>query len=70
MRLLRQVKYLNNVVEQVHRFIKKGVKAKLWFGSFYTANKTLAGYEIMHMIHKGQIKTILKNNSLAQIPVY
>ena len=63
---LRQVKYLNNIVEQDHRFIKKRVKAKLWFGSFYTADKTIAGYEIMHMIHKGQIHNVPKANPFAQ----
>ena len=63
---LRQVKYLNNIVEQDHRFIKKRVKAKLWFGSFYTASRTIAGYEIMHMIHKGKIHNVPKANPVAQ----
>ncbi len=63
---LRQVKYLNKIVEQDHRFIKKRVKAKLWFGSFYSARKTIAGCEIMHMIHKGQIHNVSKANLLAQ----
>jgi IS6 family transposase len=63
---LRQVKYLNNVVEQDHRFIKKRVKSKLWFGSFHSARRTIAGYEIMHMIYKGQIKSVPKNNPLTQ----
>jgi IS6 family transposase len=53
-------------VEQDHRFIKKRVKSKLWFGSFYSARRSIAGYEIMHMIHKGQIKSVPKNNPLAQ----
>jgi IS6 family transposase len=63
---LRQVKYLNNIVEQDHRFIKKRVKAKLWFGSFYSAARTIVGYEIMHMIHKGQILNVPRENPIAQ----
>jgi IS6 family transposase len=63
---LRQVKYLNNIVEQDHRFIKKRIKAKLWFGSFCSARKTIARYEIMHMIHKGQVHKVPKDNLMAQ----
>lgn len=51
---LRQKKYLNNMVEQDHRFIKKRVRLMLGFQSFQTATKTLAGIETMHMIKKGQ----------------
>ena len=51
---LRQKKYLNNMVEQDHRFIKKRVRLMLGFKSFKTATKTLAGIEAMHMIKKGQ----------------
>jgi IS6 family transposase len=58
----RQKKYLNNIIEQDHRFIKKLVKAGLWFKSPPSAWKTLQGYETMHMIRKGQISKILKNN--------
>ncbi|PHC36989.1 IS6 family transposase [Bacillus pseudomycoides] len=49
----RQMKYLNNIVEQDHRFIKKRVRYILGFQSFHTATKTLAGIEAMHMIRKG-----------------
>ncbi|MET3295137.1 UNVERIFIED_ORG: IS6 family transposase [Bacillus proteolyticus] len=51
---LRQIKYLNNMVEQDHRFIKKRVRYMLRFQSFQTASTTLAGIEAMHMIKKGQ----------------
>ncbi|AIK35531.1 integrase core domain protein (plasmid) [Bacillus pseudomycoides] len=51
---LRQIKYLNNMGEQDHRFIKKRVRYMLGFQSFQTAGKTLAGIEVMHMIRKGQ----------------
>ncbi|WP_042891507.1 IS6 family transposase [Bacillus cereus] len=51
---LRQIKYLNNMVEQDHRFIKKRVRYMLGFQSFQTASTTIAGIEAMHMIKKGQ----------------
>ncbi|HEU0021494.1 MAG TPA: IS6 family transposase [Dehalococcoidia bacterium] len=53
---LRPVKYLNNVIEQDHRFIKRRVRPGLGFFSFPTAWRTLQGYETMHMIRKGQIE--------------
>ncbi|MED0988234.1 IS6 family transposase [Bacillus paramycoides] len=52
---LRQVRYLNNIVEQDHRFIKKRVRSMLGFKSFSTATSILAGVEAMHMIKKEQI---------------
>ena len=52
---VRQVKYLNNLVEQDHRAIKKITKPMLNFKSFRTARSTLAGIELMHMIRKGQL---------------
>ena len=51
---LRQNKYLNNLVEQDHRFIKRLVNPGMGFGSFNTARRTLRGYEAMNMIRKGQ----------------
>ena len=50
---LRQVKYLNNVVEQDHRAIKRLTRPMLGFESFWSAAITLAGIELMHMIRKG-----------------
>ncbi len=64
---LRQVKYLNNIVEQDHRFIKRLVKPGLGFQSFHTAWRTLRGYEIMHMIRKGQINGVAKGDIKNQI---
>jgi IS6 family transposase len=52
---LRPVKYLNNMIEQDHRFIKRLVKAGLGFCSFQTAWRTLRGYETMQIIRKGQV---------------
>ncbi|AQX56565.1 IS6 family transposase [Priestia flexa] len=51
---IRQVKYLNNIVEQDHRFIKKRIRPMLGLKSFRTAKRIIAGIEAMHMIKKGQ----------------
>ena len=55
---LRQIKYLNNIVEQDHRSIKWIVRPMLGFQSFSTATKTIKGIEIMHMIKKGRVDTL------------
>ena len=51
---VRQVKYLNNIVEQDHRSIKRIIKPMLGFKTFDTAKATLAGIELHHMLRKGQ----------------
>ena len=51
---IRQVKYLNNLIEQDHRGIKRIVKPMLGFKCFICAAATLAGIELYHMIRKGQ----------------
>ena len=51
---VRQVKYLNNIVEQDHRAIKRVTSPMLNFKSFRAAGSVLAGIELMHMIRKGQ----------------
>ena len=53
--IVRQVKYLNNIVEQDHRFVKRLTKPMLNFKSFRAAKNVLAGIELMHMIRKGQL---------------
>jgi IS6 family transposase len=63
---LRQCKYLNNVIEQDHRFIKRRVNPGLGFGTFSTAQQTIQGYEVMHMLRKGQLEGIAKGDILAQ----
>jgi len=63
----RQVRYLNNLVEQDHRFIKRRVKPGLGFGSFNTARRTLKRYEAMNMIRKGQIKDTDRGDVMGQI---
>ena len=52
--LVRQVKYLNNIVEQDHRAIKRVTRPMLNFKSFRSAGSVIAGIELMHMIRKGQ----------------
>ena len=64
---LRQVKYLNNLIEQDHRFIKRRTRPGLGFFSFDTARRTLAGYETMNMICKGPMKGAAKGTILAQV---
>lgn len=63
---LRRVKYLNNIIEQDHRFIKKKVRASQCFKSFHTAERTLEGIEAMHMIRKGQVKRLGGNDVMGQ----
>jgi transposase-like protein len=48
------VQYLNNILEQDHRAIKRRVRASRHFRSFWGAWRTIAGYEAIHMICKGQ----------------
>lgn len=62
----RQVKYLNNLIEQDHRFIKRLTKPGMGFFSFDTAWKTLQGYEAMHMIRKGQVQGVNKGEITSQ----
>jgi putative transposase len=52
---LRQSKYLNNLVEQDHRAIKRRTQPMLGFKQFHSATKLIAGIETMHMIKKGQL---------------
>jgi putative transposase len=50
----RPLKYLNNIVEQDHRAVKRITRPMLGFKSFWAARCTLAGMEVMHAIRKGQ----------------
>jgi len=59
---LRQIQYLNNIVEQDHRFIKKRIRPMLGLKSLRTAKQIIAGIEAMHMIKKGQ--TLQKEKSV------
>jgi transposase-like protein len=53
---IRKIKYLNNIVEQDHRAVKRVVRPMLGFKSFRSAAATIAGIELMHMIRKGQLR--------------
>ncbi len=62
----RRAKYLNNIVEQDHRFIKKRVRAAQCFKSFGTAQRTLDGIEALHMMRKGQVKRLQGSDARGQ----
>jgi putative transposase len=62
---VRQCKYLNNIVEQDHRFVKQKTRAALGFKTFRTARATIMGIELVHMIRKGQVRP-LEDGSDAQ----
>lgn len=64
--LIRQCKYLNNIVEQDHRFVKQKMVAALGFQTFYTAKATLSGIELVHMIRKGQVRPLLSGSDAEQ----
>jgi len=63
---LRQCKYLNNVVEQDHRAVKKRVWLAKGYGSFATAWRTLQGIEAVNMIRKGRARWVAKKDAMAQ----
>ena len=56
--IVRQIKYLNNIVEQDHRSIKRMTRPMLGFKSFRAARNILAGIELMHMLRKGQLNLV------------
>lgn len=64
---LRKSKYLNNLVEQDHRFIKRLVKPGMGFFSFESAWRTLQGYEVINLVRKGQVQGVNKGDILGQI---
>ena len=53
-----QVKYLNNLIEQDHRFIKMITKPMMGFIAFYSAHATIEGIETAHMIRNGQLSEV------------
>jgi transposase-like protein len=55
---IRHSKYLNNLVEQDHRAVKRITRPMLGFKSFWSARCTIAGIETMHAIRKGQLLTV------------
>jgi IS6 family transposase len=55
---LRREKYLNNVIEQDHRFIRRRWRSMQCLRTFHTAERTLEGIEAAHVMRKGQIKRL------------
>ena len=64
---LRRVKYLNNVIEQDHRTIRRRWRAMQCFRYFHTAERTLEGVEALHMMRKGQLKRISGGDIVGQV---
>ncbi|PFI69719.1 IS6 family transposase, partial [Priestia megaterium] len=58
---IRQIKYLNNIVEQDHRFIKKPLSTMLGLKTFRTAKAIISGIEVMHMMKKKQVYQEVKS---------
>jgi IS6 family transposase len=63
----RRSPYMNNILEQDHRFVKKRVVASQWFRSVDGALNTIAGYEAMNIIRKGQIRWLPKTDVVGQM---
>lgn len=64
---LWQVKYLNNVIEQDHRTIKRITRPMMGFKSFNSARQTLRGIEAMNMIRKGQVQGVERGDVRSQV---
>ena len=63
---LRRVKYLNNVIEQDHRAVRRRRRAMQCFRAFHTAERALEGVEALHMIRKGQVKRVARGDAQGQ----
>jgi transposase, IS6 family len=63
----RPVQYLNNILEQDHRAIKRRVNAKQGFREFQAAGRTIQGYEAINIIRKGQVRWVNRNDVRRQI---
>ena len=61
------MQYLNNLLEQDHRAIKRRVNAKQGFRAFPAARRTIQGYEALHMIRKGPARWVAGDDLLRQI---
>ena len=60
------MKYLNNIVEQDHRRIERLTRPGRRFGGFWSAQRTLAGFEAMGLMTKGQLRNIARGDIRAQ----
>lgn len=63
---LRRVKYLNNIVENDHKSVKRKSRYRQWYQTFNTAAVTIAGMETMRLIQKGQVRYLAKNDLISQ----
>ena len=63
----RPVQYLNNILEQDHRAIKRRVNAKQGFREFHAARRAIPGYEAIHMMRKGQVRWVSGEDVRSQI---
>lgn len=63
---LRRIKYLNNSMENDHKFIKSKSRYRQWYQSFSTASKTIDGIESMRCVQKGQLRKASKGDICAQ----
>lgn len=63
----RTCPYLNNIVEQDHRAIKRRVNASQGLRSFHGARRTIQGYEAVHMIRKGQVRWLAKGDMVGLV---
>jgi putative transposase len=68
--IIRQVKYLNNIVEQDHRGVKRVTRPMLGFKSFDAAQDTLVGIELMHMLKKRQMVVEAGEESLTAAKLF
>jgi putative transposase len=68
--IIRQVKYLNNIVGQDHRAVKRVTRPMLGFKAFDSAQDTLIGIELMHMIKKRQIVVEAGEESLTAAELF
>ncbi len=64
---LRPIQYLNNLIEQDHRFIKRRVNPGMGFWSFDTTWRTLQGYEATNQLRKGQVQGTTKGDIRSQL---
>ena len=62
----RRVRYLNDIIEQDHKAIRKRWRAAQCLRSFHTAERALEGIESMHMMWKGQVKSLDGRDSIGQ----
>ena len=63
----RPVRFLNNVVEQDHRSVKRRVRAMQGFRAFHSAGRTIQGIETVNMIRKGQVRWLAKGDIAGQV---